>query len=196
MSGKIRGEAMKKREKRIVVALIGAIAAILVLVATVGILVANQGDTKIVIEEVTRVVKYYPNETFDEPEIQEQRNHYRGYHSHSHCIYRWHSEGTLSDGTLVGKLGAMTYILSSESGMPISDGFHEITPTKDGYDAKTGSIEFKLNKDGQILWTTSSQGYSYPYPSRCDHTHSDKGHGHHHHDYDHSEYHSHHGHSH
>lgn len=38
----------------------------------------------------------------------------------------WHEKAKLSDGTMTGKLGALTYVLDN-MGKPISKGFHSIS---------------------------------------------------------------------
>lgn len=43
----------------------------------------------------------------------------------------WHRTSRLSDGTLIGRLGAYWYVLDQE-GRAISDGYHEIHRDEDG----------------------------------------------------------------
>lgn len=50
-----------------------------------------------------------------------------------------HDRGTLSDGTSVGKRGALWYVLD-EDDRAVSKGYHEIVPTGDGrYEGKIGA---------------------------------------------------------
>jgi hypothetical protein len=78
----------------------------------------------------------------------------------------FHQVGRLSNGRFYGQLGAVRYLLS-ESGDPVSKGFHEITPVDENYDgnenyignytAKLGSCDFKIDAAGQII-KASSEG--------------------------------------
>jgi hypothetical protein len=59
---------------------------------------------------------------------------------------QYHSLFQLQDGTEVGTLGAMTYLLKADR-----YGFHEVTPTTDGYTASVGALQYKLNKEGRVI---------------------------------------------
>lgn len=50
----------------------------------------------------------------------------------------WHNVTTLDDGTRVGELGSLKYILD-EDGRPLSDGYHEIREVEGGYVGAIGA---------------------------------------------------------
>jgi hypothetical protein len=59
----------------------------------------------------------------------------------------WHEIGTLPNGAMFGKLGAMTHIIDPETHRAISKGYHVITPQGFGrYLGQTGAWteEFKV----------------------------------------------------
>ena len=63
----------------------------------------------------------------------------------------WHERFRLSDGTPVGRVGAMTHIIDPRTGRAISPGFHEIRPLAIGlYEGLTGGLrtEFTMT-DGR-----------------------------------------------
>lgn len=60
----------------------------------------------------------------------------------------WHDTGTLSDGTRVGKLGALWYVLDAQD-RAISDGYHEIHVDGDGLTGKRGSTYEPVTYHGE-----------------------------------------------
>jgi len=61
----------------------------------------------------------------------------------------YHEFAKLSDGTWIGKLGSLKYIL--KNGKKCSLGFQEITATATGYEAELGSEKYTLNKNGDVV---------------------------------------------
>lgn len=70
---------------------------------------------------------------------------------HAKPAYYFHGIDTLSDGRLIGKLGAAKFLLDS-TGAPVSKGFHEITPFT-GYKARNGNCEYELASTGEVIRT-------------------------------------------
>jgi hypothetical protein len=68
----------------------------------------------------------------------------------------YHEHAKLEDGTRVGRLGALWYILG-DGDTAVSKGFHEIIPTDTGYTATLGASNYLLDKSGKIVG-----GDSYP----------------------------------
>lgn len=72
-------------------------------------------------------------------------------------LQEFHEIGQLSDGTLVGKFGALVYILAPD-GRVLSPGFHEVYPIGDGeYCGVVGSAVYR-GKSGSEAW----ECISYP----------------------------------
>ncbi|MBI2148965.1 hypothetical protein HYU23_04745 [Candidatus Woesearchaeota archaeon] len=51
---------------------------------------------------------------------------------------------------IYGRKGASTYLLDKR-GWPKSFGYHEITPTSDGFIADFGACEYSLDKKGKLV---------------------------------------------
>ncbi|MFC1455110.1 hypothetical protein ACFLQI_03425 [Candidatus Undinarchaeota archaeon] len=62
----------------------------------------------------------------------------------------FHNTSRLKDGTLIGKIGGMRYILT-EGDIPVSYGFQKIESTEEGYECIIGALKFKLNKQYRFL---------------------------------------------
>ncbi len=63
---------------------------------------------------------------------------------------KFHEVGILENGTKYGVVGAMVYLLDSK-GLPASFGFHSVSPSGEGYTAKTGACTYYLDRDFQVL---------------------------------------------
>lgn len=55
----------------------------------------------------------------------------------------WHKTGELPDGTPIGQLGSLWYILD-EKEIAVSEGYHEIRVTASGYEGKKGARVEKI----------------------------------------------------
>ena len=71
----------------------------------------------------------------------------------------FHETGRLEDGTPVGNLGSLSYILD-EDGEPISPGFQEINPTENRYIGELGTSLYRLDKKGNVLANQDEQNLS------------------------------------
>ena len=60
----------------------------------------------------------------------------------------YHERKTLADGTELGKMGSLWYILDDD-GNQKSDGYHEITVITDGYRGNLGASNYILDEDGE-----------------------------------------------